>query len=102
MCLWRFESFIPSLLSPERPRPMVQAFSWLMGIAGVFTLALGSVHFFPLLLDFEHAIPDEGPPLKRFLLWPRRGGYAMQRSDVRGLARVMNHAASSHTAPPSV
>lgn len=62
-------------------------------IAGVFTLALGTVHFFfPQLLDFEQAIPKQGLPLRPFRLGPIR--YATQRSDVHGIAWVMNHAAS--------
>ena len=62
-------------------------------ICGIFTLILGSVHFFfPILLDFKTAIPREGSPLKPFhLLFIR---YATLRSDVYGIAWVMNHAAS--------
>jgi hypothetical protein len=65
-----------------------------LGVAGVFTLVLGVIHFFfPLLLDFSQAIPRQGrPPLKPFRLGPIR--YATQRSDVYGIAWVMNHAAS--------
>ena len=67
--------------------------SLLLTIAGVFTLTLGTVHFFfPILFDFKNAISKEGPPLKPFRFWPIR--YATQRSDVHGLAWVMNHAAS--------
>ena len=59
-------------------------------IAGLFTLTLGSVHFFfPKLLDFAHAIPKDGPPLRPFHLGPIR--YATQRSDVHGIAWLMNH-----------
>lgn len=62
-------------------------------LAGVFTLVLGTVHFFfPRLLDFAHAVPKQGPPLRPFRLGPLR--YATQRSDVHGIAWVMNHAAS--------
>lgn len=64
-------------------------------IAGLFTLALGSVHFFfPRMLDFEHAIPraEISPPLKPLRLGPLR--YATRRRDVHGIAWVMNHAAS--------
>ena len=51
------------------------------------------VHFFfPVLLDFRNAIPKEGPPLKPFRLWLIR--YTTQRSDVHGIAWVMNHASS--------
>ena len=66
---------------------------FLLAVAGLFTLVLGSVHvFFPQLLDFAHAIPREGPPLKPFRLGPIR--YATQRRDVHGIAWVMNHHAS--------
>ncbi|MCB9438250.1 MAG: hypothetical protein H6673_14840 [Anaerolineales bacterium] len=62
-------------------------------VAGLFTLTLGAVHFFfPILLDFEQAIPKEGPSLKPFRLGPIR--YATQRRDVHGIGWVMNHAAS--------
>ncbi len=65
----------------------------LLAVAGLFTLVLGSVHFFfPKLLDFEHAIPREGSVLKPFHLGPIR--YATRRSDVHGIAWVMNHHAS--------
>ena len=61
--------------------------------AGVFTVVLGGLHFFfPLLWDFDHAIPREGAPLRPMRLGPLR--YAVQRSDVRGITWVMNHAAS--------
>lgn len=60
---------------------------------GLFTLVLGAAHFFfPRLLDFEHAVPREGPPLAPLRLGPLR--YATRRSDVHGIAWVMNHAAS--------
>ncbi len=71
---------------------------WAVGIAalavcGIFTVVLGSVHFFfPILLDFAQAIPRQGPPLRPFRLGPIR--YPTQRSDVYGIAWVMNHAAS--------
>jgi hypothetical protein len=62
-------------------------------IAGAFTVVLGSLHFFfPLLWDFDHAIPREGDLLRPMRLGPLR--YAVQRSDVRGITWVMNHAAS--------
>ncbi len=61
--------------------------------AGIFTVLLGSVHFFfPILLDFAQAIPRQGTALQPFRLGPI--GYATQRSDVHGIAWVMNHAAS--------
>src|SRR5690554_2339901 len=68
-----------------------------LGVAGVFTSALGIVHFFfPVLLDFAQAIPRQAtegqPPLKPFRLGPIR--YATQRSDVYGIGWIMNHAAS--------
>jgi len=71
---------------------------WLVTIAalavcGIFTCVLGSVHFFfPRLLDFAHAIPRQGVPLRPFRLGPI--DYPTQRSDVYGIAWVMNHAAS--------
>jgi hypothetical protein len=64
-----------------------------LGAAGVFTLLLGIVHFFlPVLLDFRSAVPKEGSPLKPLRLGFIR--YATLRSDVHGIAWVMNHAAS--------
>jgi hypothetical protein len=65
----------------------------LLYLSGAFTLGLGLLHFFfPILFDFEHAVPRDGAPLKPFRLGPLR--YATQRQDVRGIAWVMNHAAS--------
>jgi hypothetical protein len=65
----------------------------LLYFSGAFTLILGILHFFfPILFDFRGAIPDKGAPLKPFRLWFIR--YATQRSDVYGIAWVMNHAAS--------
>jgi hypothetical protein len=62
-------------------------------VAGLFTVTLGAVHFFfPLLWDFAAAIPREGVALRPMRLGPLR--YATQRSDVYGIAWVMNHAAS--------
>ena len=64
-----------------------------MYVSGVFTIVLGAAHFFfPILFDFENAIPREGEPLKPFRLLFIR--YATKRSDVRGIAWVMNHATS--------
>jgi len=64
-----------------------------LGIVGIFSLALGSVHFFfPKLLDFEHSIPKDGPPIRPFRLGPIR--YPTKRSDVHGIGWVMNHATS--------
>ncbi len=64
-----------------------------LAVVGLFSLALGSVHFFfPKLLDFEHAIPKDGPPIRPFRLGPIR--VATKRSDVHGIGWVMNHAAS--------
>ncbi|MEZ4732119.1 MAG: hypothetical protein R3E79_33805 [Caldilineaceae bacterium] len=64
-----------------------------LAISGLFTLLLGTAHFFfPILLDFEQAIPRQGPPLRPFNLGPIH--YPTQRSDVYGIAWVMNHAAS--------
>ncbi|HXF60266.1 MAG TPA: hypothetical protein VNK95_01535 [Caldilineaceae bacterium] len=62
-------------------------------IAGLFTAALGTLHFFfPVLWDFAQAIPREGAALRPMRLGPLR--YGIQRSDVYGIAWVMNHAAS--------
>lgn len=64
-----------------------------LGAAGVFTLLLGIVHFvLPILLDFRNAVPKEGSPLKPLQLGFIR--YATLRSDVHGIAWVMNYAAS--------
>jgi hypothetical protein len=64
-----------------------------LALTGVFSLTLGAAHFFfPILFDFEHAVPKTGAPLKPFRLLAMR--YATQRSDVHGIAWVMNHAAS--------
>lgn len=70
----------------------VLAFSALT-ICGLFTLSLGTAHFFfPILLDFEQAIPRQGTALRPFKLGPLR--YPTERRDVYGIAWVMNHAAS--------
>lgn len=70
--------------------------AWLraaLAVMGVFSLTLGTLHFFfPHLLDFKNAIPIAGTALKPFRVGPIR--YATQRSDVHGIAWVMNHAAS--------
>ncbi len=64
-----------------------------LGISGLFTTVLGSVHFFfPLLLDFAQAIPRQGEDILPFRLGPLR--YTTLRSDVHGIAWIMNHAAS--------
>ncbi|MCA9941519.1 MAG: hypothetical protein KC418_22925 [Anaerolineales bacterium] len=65
----------------------------ILAICGLFSLLLGTAHFFfPVLLDFEQAIPREGAPLRPFRLGPIR--YRTLRQDVHGIAWVMNHAAS--------
>lgn len=65
----------------------------LMIASGLFTIGLGLVHFImPVLFDFGGAIPREGPALKPFRLLFYV--YNTRRSDVHGLAWVMNHAAS--------
>ena len=72
---------------------LAQLYPWLLTIAGLFTLTLGMVHFwFPILLDFRQAIPHQGLPLQPFRLGPIT--YATQRSDVHGIAWIMNYAAS--------
>ena len=64
-----------------------------LGFSGLFSLLLGTAHFFfPILLDFKKAIPQQGGSLKPFRLGPIR--YATKRTDVYGIAWVMNHAAS--------
>lgn len=63
------------------------------GVCGVFTVVLGLVHFFmPWLLDFDGAIPTTGEslrPLNLVLIT-----YQTKRSDIRGIAQIMNHAVS--------
>lgn len=74
---------------------LIPSWLWLvaLGICGVFTTVLGTVHFwFPVLLDFANAIPKTGSPIKPFRLGPIH--VATKRSDVHGIAWVMNHAAS--------
>ncbi|WP_424004869.1 hypothetical protein ACOZ4I_18375 (plasmid) [Haloarcula salina] len=63
------------------------------GICGVFTVALGLVHFaMPRLLDFDGAIPTAGEPLRPLVL--PGVTYQTKRTDVRGIAQIMNHAVS--------
>lgn len=58
--------------------------------AGAFTLVLGLVHFaMPWLLDFDGAIPTEGEPLRPLNLLVVT--YRTKRTDVRGIAQIMNH-----------
>jgi len=65
----------------------------LLYATGAFTVALGLVHFrMPVLFDFRGAIPLEGAELVPFRLTRIR--YRTRRSDVYGIAWVMNHAAS--------
>lgn len=62
-------------------------------VSGGFTLTLGLVHFaMPWLLDFDGAIPVDGEPLRPLDLLVVT--YPTKRSDVRGIARIMNHAVS--------
>jgi hypothetical protein len=62
-------------------------------ICGTFTVVLGLVHFaMPWLLDFDGAIPLEGRSLRPLNL--RVGTYQTKRSDIRGIAQIMNHAVS--------
>jgi hypothetical protein len=64
-----------------------------MLVSGALTLSLGIIHFFmPKLFDFKRAIPGEGEPLQPLRLGPIR--YDTLRTDVHGIAWVMNHAAS--------
>ncbi|WP_380678335.1 hypothetical protein [Salinigranum sp. GCM10025319] len=63
------------------------------GVCGVFTFVLGTVHFaMPWLLDFDGAIPTDGEPLRPLDLLVVT--YRTKRSDVRGIAQIMNHAVS--------
>jgi hypothetical protein len=63
------------------------------GVCGVFTVVLGLVHFaMPWLLDFDGAIPTDGDPLRPLDLLVVT--YQTKRSDVRGVAQIMNHAVS--------
>jgi hypothetical protein len=60
---------------------------------GAFTVVLGLVHFaMPWLLDFDGAIPTDGEPLRALDLFVVT--YQTKRSDVRGVAQIMNHAVS--------
>ncbi|WP_435129329.1 hypothetical protein [Halobaculum sp. D14] len=62
-------------------------------VAGLFTVVLGAVHVaMPWLLDFDGAIPTDGEPLKPLNLLVVT--YQTKRSDVRGVAQIMNHAVS--------
>lgn len=62
----------------------------LLYVTGVFAVVLGALHFsFPVLFDYDGALPLDGPPLKPFRLGFIR--YNTKRSDVRGIAWVMNH-----------
>lgn len=62
----------------------------LLYLTGVLTIALGILHFFfPILFDFNHAIPREGAPLEPLRLGPVL--YHTARRDVWGIAWLMNH-----------
>jgi len=62
-------------------------------VCGVFTVVLGLVHFtMPRLFDFDGAIPTEGAPLRPLNLGVV--SYQTERSDVRGITQIMNHAVS--------
>jgi hypothetical protein len=62
-------------------------------ICGTFTVILGIVHVaMPWLLDFDGAIPIEGDSLRPLHLLVVT--YQTKRSDVRGIAQIMNHAVS--------
>lgn len=62
-------------------------------VFGVFTVVLGIVHFaMPWLLDFDGAIPTEGELLRPLDLLVVT--YQTKRSDIRGIAQIMNHAVS--------
>lgn len=62
-------------------------------ICGTFTVGLGIVHFaMPWLLDFDGAIPADGDSLRPLDLFVVT--YRTKRSDIRGIAQIMNHAVS--------
>ena len=62
-------------------------------ICGTFTVVLGVVHFvMPWLLDFDGAIPTDGDSLRPLPLLVVT--YQTKRSDIRGIAQIMNHAVS--------
>lgn len=62
-------------------------------VCGTFTVVLGLVHFaMPWLLDFDGAIPIDGVPLQPLDLLVVT--YQTKRSDLRGIAQIMNHAVS--------
>jgi hypothetical protein len=67
--------------------------AYLLYVTGVFAVILGGLHFFfPMLFDYDGAIPLDDPslrPLKPFKLGAIR--YNTRRRDVRGIAWVMNH-----------
>ena len=65
----------------------------LLLLAGLFTTVLGLVHFvMPKLFDFENAIPRSGTSLKPLKIFFYK--YNTTRSDIRGIASVMNHSVS--------
>ncbi|UHQ98622.1 hypothetical protein HYG81_21850 (plasmid) [Natrinema zhouii] len=62
-------------------------------VCGAFTVVLGLVHFaMPWLLDFDGAIPIDGDLLRPLNLLAVT--YQTKRSDIRGIAQIMNHAVS--------
>ncbi len=72
---------------------MILRMEFFIYLTGAFSLLLGILHFFfPILLDFEHAIPKAGQSLKPFRLLFIE--YQTKRSDVLGIAWVMNHCVS--------
>ncbi len=83
MRLWKISSYNTPML----------VLKFLLYPVGLHTVALGVVHFFfAKLLDFRAAIPFEGPTLKPFRLFGIF--YQTKRSDVHGIASVMNHTVS--------
>lgn len=70
--------------------------SMLLTGVGVFTLILGTAHFFlPKLLDVRTVILERAPGWKAprpFRLWPTT--YTATPRDLNGVVWVMNHAAS--------
>ena len=68
----------------------------LLYAAGIFTVALGTLHFFlPAALDYRTVLlerPADAKPPRRFRIVPTR--YLVSLRDRYGIVWIMNHAAS--------
>jgi hypothetical protein len=68
----------------------------LLVVAGAFSFALGTLHFFlPTLLDYRSVVLDHAPdwkPRRPFRVWLTR--YTVTLRDRYGIVWVMNHTAS--------